>query len=30
MMNQTKKVKVSVFQEIKEHDICGGVMTIDF
>jgi hypothetical protein len=30
MMNQTKKVKVSVFQEIEEHDICGGVMTIDF
>ena len=30
-MNQTEEeFKASVVQEIEEHDICGGVITIDF
>ena len=30
MMHQTEEIKASVVQAIEEHDIRGGVITIDF
>ena len=30
MMHQTEEIKASVAQAIEEHDIHGGVITIDF